>query len=106
MEKRWLVGIGAIGSLLISAPVFSFLEKFGHAQPLVYYIFCCISLTIGIGILLLKEWARKSAIVFTALLTILFLVTLVISFEKFGWLFYYLFIGYFFTLPKVEEQFG
>ncbi len=126
MEKKRSVGVTVVGVLFIIFPVSNiFLAGIlgYYYTPLQYLFrgfFVLYPVITGIGILLLKEWARKLAIIFAILTTILAIfVCLAKSFinpEIFFKNVYDLIanismiiIGslllYFFTRPKVKEQF-
>lgn len=120
INKKRSTGVVVFGLLLILTPLSNILISillYHRIQQLYLSIFFSfISVISGIGILLLKEWARKLVVILATLaifvsLTSFFIIPEVIFKSIFKlivniWMFIYgSLLLYFFTRPKVKERF-
>lgn len=118
MEKKRSVGVIIFGLLFIICTLPNILIRFIRlgSISLPYLITPLISVVTGIGILLLKEWGRKlaliSAIVVVVVSSAMFFINPEIIFKNthnllinIYLLTYFGLVWYFFTRYKVKEQF-
>ena len=60
MEKKRSIGVTIIGILEIVIPILNIIGSYLLKRPITYQMIVpfCVSILCGVGILLLKEWAR------------------------------------------------
>ena len=126
MDKKRSPGVTLCGVLFIIWPLFylvrvflsslrltqfTFFSFLPDIQNPVFFIQKILFIACGIGILRLKKWARILAlcislfgIVVWLLITIIFRSPLPLA-NKIVHIVIYVFLGWFFSLPKVKEQF-
>ncbi|MFH1259183.1 MAG: hypothetical protein ABII74_05135 [Elusimicrobiota bacterium] len=119
MEEEKPVGVTIIGFLFIIFPVINvFVKGISHSPLQLFFIGLAVSYSVisGIGILLLKEWARKLVLIFSILAIIDGLLTFFINPQinlknnlNLGmniWnIIYFGLVLYYFTRSKTKEQF-
>ena len=125
MEKKKSIWLTLAGILFIAWPLFYFVRVIFISLSLTdnviftflpdipnpaFFFQKLLFVACGVGILMLKKWARMLALIISLFGIVIWIIAIVFKSpvplaSKMAHLIFYVLLGYFFSLPKIKEQF-